>query len=84
MMSIDKSVNNFLEKGLFLTYNTKTRKTCTAHSVRVASDSSRFFTLKTTQFLNGKNRKAACDFGSAPYFCKNCFICTHLGEVIFY
>ena len=22
-MSIDKSVNNFLEKGLFLTYNTK-------------------------------------------------------------
>ena len=35
---------------------------------RVASDSSRFFTLKTTQFLNGKNRKAACDFGPAPYF----------------
>ena len=25
-MSIDKSVNNFLEKGLFLTYNTKRRK----------------------------------------------------------
>ena len=67
-MSIDKSVNNFLEKGLFLTYNTKTRKTCTAHSVRAASDSSRFFTLEATQFLNGKNRKAACDFEFAPYF----------------
>ena len=37
-------------------------------SFRVASDSSRFFTLETTQFLNGKNRKAACDFGAAPYF----------------
>ena len=37
-------------------------------SFRVASDSSRFFTLETTQFLNGKNRKAACDFGNAPYF----------------
>ena len=24
--------------------------------------------LKTTQFLNGKNRKAACDFGKVPYF----------------
>ena len=35
---------------------------------RVASDSSRFFTLKSTQFLNGKNRKAACDFEIAPYF----------------
>ena len=67
-MSIDKSVNNFLEKGLFLTYNTKTRKLATLISFRVASDSSRFFTLETTQFLNGKNRKAACDFGNAPYF----------------
>ena len=37
---------------------------------RVASDSSRFFTLETTQFLNGKNRKAACDFGTMPYFCE--------------
>ena len=37
---------------------------------RVASDSSRFFTLETTQFLNGKNRKAACDFGIASYFRK--------------
>jgi len=37
---------------------------------RVASDSSRFFTLKSTQFFNGKNRKAACDFGIAPYFRK--------------
>jgi len=34
---------------------------------RVASNSSRFFTLETAQFLNGKNRKAACDFGIAPY-----------------
>ena len=37
---------------------------------RVASDSSRFFTLEATQFLDGKNRKAACDFGPAPYFRK--------------
>jgi len=36
----------------------------------VTSDSSRFFTLETTQFFNGKNRKAACDFGTAPYFRK--------------
>jgi len=36
----------------------------------VASNSSRSFTLKTAQFLNGKNRKAACDFGTAPYFCE--------------
>ena len=36
-------------------------------SFRVASDSSRFFTLETTQFLNGKNRKAACDFGTTPH-----------------
>jgi hypothetical protein len=46
------------------------RENCTAHSVRSASDSSRFFTLETTQFLNGKNCKAACDFGIAPYFWK--------------
>jgi len=37
---------------------------------RVASNSSRFFTLKTSQFFNGKNRKAACDFGRATYFRK--------------
>ncbi len=37
---------------------------------RVASDSSRFFTLESTQFLNGKNRKAACDFENAPYYKK--------------
>ncbi len=35
---------------------------------RVASDSSRFFTLETAQFLNGKNRKAACNFDTVPYF----------------
>ena len=50
---------------------------------RVASDSSRFFTLETTQFLNGKNRKAACDFGIAPYFCEYWHKHTHLREVIF-
>ncbi len=37
---------------------------------RVASNSSRFFTLETAQFLNGKNRKAACDFGTVAYFRK--------------
>ena len=37
---------------------------------RVASNRSRFFTLETAQFLNGKNRKAACDFGTATYFRK--------------
>ena len=38
---------------------------------RVASNSSRFFTLETTQFLNGKNRKAACDFEIVGNVAKN-------------
>ena len=37
---------------------------------RVASGSSHSFTLETKQFPNGKNRKAACDFSTAPYFWK--------------
>ena len=49
---------------------------------RVASNSSRFFTLETAQFLNGKNRKAACDFGIASHW-KNDEFLVHLGEVVF-